>query len=133
VLNVLVNPGGSEITDAADLRARCFGILVVNQMIDVRFSRKAIGFLFGFLDNKDPQLRAIAEAAAVELQHTRNGLRELFGIIKIHSYADFRRKAAEWLGRWGNAEARELLTETAANDRDAGVKAAAAEALKHLK
>lgn len=132
-LNILVNPGGAEIKDAADLRARCFGILVVNQMIDVRFSRKAIGFLFGFLDNKDPQLRAIAEATAVELQHTRNGLRELMGIIKVHNYPPFRRQAVEWLGRWGDAEARELLTETAANDRDPVVMQMAQEALKRLK
>ena len=133
VLNVLVNPGGAEIKDAADLRARCLGILVVNQMIDVRFSRKAIGFLFGFLDHQDPQLKAIAEATAVELQHTRNGLRELMGIIKVHNYPPFRRQAVDWLGRWGDPEARDLLTETAANDRDASVKAAASEALKHLK
>ncbi len=133
VLNVLVNPGGAEIKDEADLRARCFGILVVNQMIDVRFSRKAIGFLFGFLDHKDPQLRAIAEATAVELQHTRNGLRELMGIIKVHNYPPFRRQAVEWLGRWGDPEARDLLTETAAHDRDVTVKATAVEALKLLK
>lgn len=133
VLNVLVNPGGVTIADADDMRARCFGILVVNQMIDVRFSRKAIGFLFGFLDHKHPQLRAIAEAAAVELQYTRNGLRELMGIIKVHNYPPFRRQAVEWLGRWGDAEARELLTETAANDRDPVVKQMAQEALAKLK
>ncbi len=132
-LNVLVNPGGAEIKDEADLRARCFGILVVNQMIDVRFSRKAIGFLFGFLDHKDPQLRAIAEATAVELQHTQHGLRELMGIIKVHNYPDFRRKAVAWLGRWGDPEARDLLTETAANDRDLSVRLAAQAALAQLK
>jgi HEAT repeat protein len=132
-LNVLVNPGGHQVTDEADMKARCFGVLVVNQMIDVRFSRKAIGFLFGFLDNPDPRLRAIAESTAVELQHTRNGLRELMGIIKVSNYPTHRRSAVYWLGRWGDAEARDLLTETAANDRDASVKAAAAEALKRLK
>jgi HEAT repeat protein len=132
-LNVLVNPGGVTINDEADLRARCFGVLVVNQMIDVRFSRKAIGFLFGFLDHRDPKLRAVAEEAAVELQHTRNGLRELFGIIKVSNYPDHRRKTVYWLGRWGDPEARDLLTETAANDRDVSVKAAAAEALSKLK
>ena len=133
VLNVLVNPGGAEIKDAADLRARCLGILVVNQMIDVRFSRKAIGFLFGFLDHKDPQLRAIAEATAVELQHTQHGLRELMGIIKISNYPEFRRKAVYWLGRWGDPEARDFLIETAANDRDPVVKQMAQEALAKLR
>ncbi len=132
-LNVLVNPGGAEIKDAADLHARCFGILVVNQMIDVRFSRKAIGFLFGFLDSKDPQLKAIAEATAVELQHTRNGLHELIGIIKISNYPEFRRKAVYWLGRWGDPEARDFLTETAANDRDPVVMQMAQEALSKLR
>jgi HEAT repeat protein len=55
------------------------------------------------------------------------------GIIKISNYPEFRRKAVYWLGRWGAPEARELLTETAANDRDASVKAAAVEALTKLK
>ena len=51
----------------------------------------------------------------------------------MSNYPDHRRKAVYWLGRWGDPEARDLLTETAANDRDASVKAAAGEALGKLR
>mgnify|MGYP001009378059 CR=1 FL=1 len=132
-LNVLVNTGGAKVTDEAEMRARCFGVLVVNQMRDVRFSRKAISFLFDFLDNADPKLRALAETTAAELQHTRNGVHELIGILQQHNFPDFRRKAAYWLGQWGAAEARDALQQAALGDRDASVQQVAKAALAKLK
>jgi HEAT repeat protein len=131
-LNVLVNTNNVKVTDEGDLRARCFGVLVVNQMRDVRFSRKALSFLFDFLDYDDPKLRAIAEATARELQHTRNGYHELIGILKQHSYPDYRRKAAFWLGEWRKQEGRAALAEAAIADKDARVQQTAKAALEKL-
>lgn len=129
-LNALANPGGKKITDEGDLRARCLAILAVNQLRDVRFSRKAIGFLFVFQDHPQPALRQLAEATALELQNTRNGFHELAGILKQSNFPDFRRKAAHWLGKFDTAEARAVLTEIATADRDPSVQKTAQEALK---
>ncbi len=132
-LNVLVNPSEKNISDEGDLRARCLGILMVNQLRDVRFSRKAVGFLFVFLDSKDEIMRRIADETAMELKNTRNGYHELIGILQQHNYPDFRRKAAYYLGRYKIEEARAALAEAAAGDRDPGVQRIAKEALEGMK
>jgi HEAT repeat protein len=132
-LNVLVNTGNVKVTDEGDMRARCFGILVVNQMRDVRFSRKAVSFLFEFLDHDDPKLRQVAEATAIELQNTRNGKHELVGILQQHNFPEYRRKAAYWLGQWGVTEARAALEQAALGDRDSSVQQTAKAALAKLK
>lgn len=130
VLNALTNPGDKKITEESDLRVRCFGILTVNQMRDVRFSRKAIGFLFTFQEHQQPEFRRIAEETGLELRTTRNGFHEMAAILKQHNFPEFRRKAAYWLGKFGNEEARAVLEDAAANDRDPSVKQAAQNALK---
>jgi HEAT repeat protein len=132
-LNTLVNPAGKKVTDEGDLCARCFGILMVNQLRDVRFSRKAIGFLFTFLDYEDEKLRRIAEETALELKSTRNGFRELIAILKQHNYPVFRRKAAYYLGKYNIEETRPALAEAAAGDRDPSVQKVAKEALEAMK
>jgi hypothetical protein len=128
-LNTLANPGDKKITDEGDMRARCLAILAVNQLRDVRFSRKAIGFLFTFQDHPQPALRRLAEAAARELQNTRNGYHELAGLLKQSNFPLFRLRAAYWLGQFNTAEARAVLAEIAATDRDPSVQRAAQEAL----
>ncbi len=133
VLNLLTNPGDKKITDEHDLRVRCFGILMVNQLRDVRFSRKAISFLFVFQDHERPEFRRIAEETGLELRHTRNGYHELAGILKQHSYPEFRRKAAYWLGKFGTEEARAVLQEAAATDKDPSVQKVAQDALAKAK
>ncbi len=130
VLNLLTNPGDKKITEESDLRVRCFGILMVNQLRDVRFSRKAIGFLFLFQEHQQPEFRRIAEETGLELRNTRNGYHELAGILKQHNSPDFRRKAAYWLGKFETEAARAVLEDAAANDKDPSVKAAAQNALK---
>ncbi|QQS46434.1 MAG: HEAT repeat domain-containing protein [Acidobacteriota bacterium] len=130
-LNTLVNPSDHRITDPDDLRARCLTILAINQLRDVRYSRKAIGFLFSFLDLKDEKLRRIAEETAEQLKYTRNGYHELVAIVRQHNYPDFRRKAAIWLGTF--PEAVDVLAEVAAGDRDESVRRAAGEALERMK
>lgn len=133
VLNALTNPGDKKITEESDLRVRCFGILTVNQMRDVRFSRKAIGFLFTFQEHQLPEFRRIAEETGLELRATRNGFHELAGILKQHNFPEFRRKAAYWLGKFSTDEARAVLEDAAANDRDPSVKQAATSALAAMK
>ncbi len=130
VLNQLTNPGDKKITEENDLRVRCLGILTVNQLRDVRFSRKAIGFLFMFQDHERPDFRRIAEDTGLELRNTRNGFHELAAILKQHNFPDFRRKAAYWLGKFSTDEARAALEDAAANDKDPSVKRAAQDALK---
>jgi HEAT repeat protein len=132
-LNVLTNPGDKKIIEEGDLRVRCQGILEVNQMRDVRFSRKAIGFLFLFLDHENPEFRRIARETAMALKDTRNGFHELVGILKQHNFPDFRLKAAHWLGKFNIEEARPALEEAAASDRDSNVKQAAQDALAAMK
>ncbi len=132
-LNVLVNPTEKKVSDEGDMRARCQGILMINQLRDVRFSRKAIGFLFTFMDHQNEKLRAVAQETAMELKNTRNGYRELIGILKQHTFTDFRRKAAYYLGKYNIEEARPALTEASIADRDASVQKAAKEALEGMK
>ncbi|MGE0127849.1 MAG: HEAT repeat domain-containing protein [Blastocatellales bacterium] len=129
-LNTLANPGDRKVADEGDLRARCQGILMVNQLRDVRFSRKAIGFLFLFLDYQDEKLRRIARETAMELKNTRNGFRELIGIIKQHNFPDFRRKAVYYLGKYNIEEARPVLIEVSISDRDESVRKLAKEAVE---
>jgi HEAT repeat protein len=131
-LNVLTNPGEKQVTDEGDMRARCAGVLLVNQLRDVRFSRKAIGFLFSFIGNENPALRRVAEETAMELKNTRNGYHELIGILKQHNYPDFRRKAAFYLGKFNLETARAALTEASIGDRDPTVQRAAKEALESM-
>jgi HEAT repeat protein len=132
-LNVLANPADQKINDEGDLRARCAGILMINQLRDVRFSRKAIGFLFVFLDHQDEKLRRVAEETAMELKNTRNGYHELIGILKQHNYPDFRRKAALYLGKFNIEAARPALAEASIGDRDSSVQKIAKEALDGMK
>ncbi|HKX27803.1 MAG TPA: HEAT repeat domain-containing protein [Blastocatellia bacterium] len=129
-LNLLVNPGDRAVDDEGDLRARCLGILLLNQLRDVRFSRKAILILFHFLAHREDRLRLIAEETALELRQTRNGYHELIGILKQDRYPDYRRRAAYWLGRFAVGEAGEALAEAAAADPDPEVRRIAAAALK---
>jgi HEAT repeat protein len=129
-LNRLANPGGEKVTDEGDMRARCQAILMINQLHDVRFSRKAIGFLFSFLDHQDEKLRLIAQETAMELKNSRNGFRELIGILKQSNFPDFRRKAVYYLGKYKIEETIPILTEISIEDRDPMVRKIAEEALR---
>lgn len=132
-LNLLTNPGEKKITEEGDLRVRCQGILMVNQLRDVRFSRKAIGFLFLFMDHENAGFRRIVRETGLELKNTRNGFHELVGILKQHNYPDFRLKAAQLLGKFNLEDARPALEEAAVADRDSNVKQAATDALAAMK
>jgi HEAT repeat protein len=132
VLNLIANPGGKRIVDEGDLRARCQAILMVNQLRDVRFSRKGIGFLFGFSGYPEPALRAIAAETAGQLKFTRNGYHELIGIAKKPGFPGYRVRAIEWLADWKMVEARPALEELAANEADLKIREAAVKALTQI-
>ncbi|HZS06823.1 MAG TPA: HEAT repeat domain-containing protein [Blastocatellia bacterium] len=121
-----------KIRTEQEMRARCYAVLIVDQLRDVNFSRKGVSYLFGYLDYEDPALRKIAEQTMVALKDTRNGKHELTGILKQSHLPDHQIKAATWIGRLGIEDARPLLEEMAARDLDPRVQKAIREALAAL-
>lgn len=132
VLNNIVNANDVVITDEDDLRVRFCGILTLNQLSDVQFSRKAVQFMYHFLRHNNLKFRQLAEQTMWVLKDTRNGPAELTGILKQHHMPEMRRWAAQWLGELHIERGRAALEETAANDTAPAVKYAATEALAKL-
>ncbi len=132
VLNGIANPSGADITDEDDMRVRCSAILTVNQLKDVQYSRKAILFLYLFLESKHEPIRRLAEQTMYELKNTRNCATEMFALLKQHNFFEIRRWAAYWIGKLGIENGREVLQNASANDSDPRVRQAAADALKQL-
>jgi HEAT repeat protein len=137
VLNTIANPQTLKVTTETEMRARCYAILLVNQLRDVNFSRKAVSFLLTFVDYQEAPLRKIAEETMFALRETRNGKHELTGILKQNQnhHLDFQVRAAEWIGRLGLENARYILEEITAPDAknvNPRVQKAAREALAAL-
>ncbi len=132
VVNGIANPNGADIADLDDMRVRCAAILTANQLTDVIHSRKSILFLHLFLQSKREPIRLLAEQSMFALKNTRNGSSELIAILKLSTSPEVRRWAAEWIGKLGIENARDILTEASIKDPDERVKQAAAEAIKAL-
>ena len=133
VLNLIANPGSQPIRGGeTELRTRCSAVLAINQLRDVRYSRKAVVFLFAFLGLPDPQMVKVAEQALYLLRETRNGYHEMVGIIRKPGFPEQRSSAAVWLGRWRAASARPVLLEVAAKETHPRVLQAVKEALAVL-
>lgn len=132
VLNALANPQGGQVKDLAEMRTRCHAILLVNQLRDVNFSRKAVGILFEFIDDRRPEFRQLAEQTFQRLGETRNGKHELMGILRQNRYPEYQLKAVTWLGRLGIEDAREVLLEMSKTEIDARVKKAIQETIALL-
>jgi HEAT repeat protein len=135
VLNTIANPQGQKVRDEVELRTRCHAIVLVNQLRDVQFSRKAVSFALSFLSYPEAPLRRLAEETMYALKETRNGRHEITGILKQSHYPDFQVAAAEWIGRLGIEDARyllEQLTAPEAKDINPRVQKAAREALAAL-
>ena len=133
VLNLIANPGTQPIREGeTEIRARCAAVLTINQLRDVRFSRKAVSFLFAFLDLPDPRLVKVAEEALSLLRETRNGYHEIVGIVRKFGFPEHRAKAALWLGRWRATSARPVLLEVAAKETNPRVRQAVQDALALL-
>ena len=127
---VAINSNG--VKDVAEMRARCNAILAVNQLKDVRFSRKSLFFLFGYLGHPDAAAQKVAEATMAALKETRNGPHELVGLLKQSVNPNQRRICAYWIGQLKIEAGREVLEEVATNDRDLAVQEAAQGALTKL-
>ena len=132
VLNGVAFTSGPDPDDETDLRVRCAAILTCNQFADTSYSRKAILFLYNFLQSQNPRTRSLAEQTLMELKNTRNGPTELMAIAKNDHNPELRRWAAVWLGNLKLEAARELLKNTAASDAHPRVRQAAEQALKQL-
>lgn len=132
-LNSVANPQSDPVKSAEEMKARCNAILGINEMTDVRFSRKAILFLFRFLrETTDPQVKQVAEETLMKLSETRNGVHEIRAIFKQDTFPENRANAALWLGRHGVESARAMLTEASIGDGQPRVRQAAKEALAML-
>jgi HEAT repeat protein len=132
-LNAVANPGADPVRSVDEIKARCNAILAVNEMTDVRFSRKATLFLFRFRSEiTDPELKKIVDETLMKLGETRNGIHELRGIFKQDRFPENRVNAAYWLGQIGAESARGLLTEASIGDSNAKVRQTAKEALALL-
>ncbi|MGE0129552.1 MAG: HEAT repeat domain-containing protein [Blastocatellales bacterium] len=133
VLNGIANPSDVDVSDVNDMLVRCAAILTCNQLRNVQFSRKAILFLYNFLNSKHAPIRQMAEQTLHELKNTRNASAEFRAILKNDRNPELRRWAAQWMGKIGFENAGEALAEASANDPDHRVKRAAADALAALK
>jgi len=133
VLNGIANPNGADITDADDMRVRSAAILTCNQFPDTSYSRKAVLFLYLFLQSRHEPIRKLAEQTMFELKSARNGPTEIAAILKQSNDPRLRRWAAEWIGKLALEQGRTALEEAAANDADPTVKRLAAESLARLK
>jgi len=132
VLNLIANPGTRPVVDGGDMRARCAAILMVNQLRDVRFSRKAIGFLTFFADSDDPALGTIVRLTVEELKSTRNGYHELVAMARKPGIPSQRVRAIEWLLLWRMPALRPIFEEIATREVNARVREAASHALAKL-
>ncbi len=135
VLNTIANPQNEKVKTEAEMRARCQAMLMVNQLRDVQFSRKAVSILFSYLDYEQPALRQIAEQTMTALKETRNGRHELMGILRQSHNPEFQIKAATWIGKLVIEEARDVLEEIAnaeAGSVNPSVQKAVKEALASL-
>ena len=129
VVNFITSPN-RPVTGEADMRVRGIAILTLNELTNNVYNRKPIGFLFEFQQSKDPAVARIAEETISKLPTTRNGARELVGILKNNHIPMIKVWVCEWIGRLRLSEGRDALTEAAANDRNPAVHEAATNALK---
>ena len=130
-LNSIVSPG-NELKGEEDMRLRGRVVLTLNNLTNNAFNRKAILFLHTYLNSTDAMVVRIAEETLRQLPATRNGSREMLGIIRNSSSPLIRAWMCSWIGRLQIGEGREVLAQTAEKDLNEKVRAAAAEALTRL-
>jgi HEAT repeats len=133
VLNGIAFTSGPDKDNEADLRVRCVAILTCNQLPDNMYSRKAVLFLYNFMQSTTPRTRALAEQTMAELKHTRHGTTEIVGIFKVSNNPIIRRWAAEWIGKLALEPGRIVLEEAVTKDADPTVRRVAAESLAAMK
>ena len=129
----LIAVNNTEKTDTPE-KAHVKGVamLTLNQLTDTSHNRKAILAQFDLENSEIPAIQPTVAASMRGLTKTRNGVRELIGILKVHNTPLVRKWAATWLGKLRAEEARETLQNTAVNDLNSEVRAAAGAALREL-
>ncbi len=132
ILNSIAHPGGKEITREDELRVRGVAILTLNNISDNTYCYKAITFLHDLGETKNPALLKVIDEIFTALTQTRNGTREMIGILKRHSSPMMRIWMAQRMGSLRLAEARDALSEIAANDRDPQVRGEAEAAIRMI-
>lgn len=132
VLNRIARGNPQEIRTPEKAYLTGVAMLTLNQLIDTSFNRKAILFQFELEQEGIPAIQPTVMSSMGGLTKTRNGVRELIGILKKHNSALIRKWAATWLGKLRAEEAREALQNSAVNDQNSTVKDAAAAALQEL-
>lgn len=130
-LNSIASPGNA-LKGEEDMRLRARVVLTLNDLTNNAFNRKAILFLHVYLNSTDAMVVRIAEETLRQLPATRNGSREMLGIIRNSSSPLIRAWMCSWIGRLKIVEGREVLAQTAEKDSNEKVRAAAAEALTML-
>ena len=131
-LNMFTHPLSNPVKGEADMRVRACAILTFNQLNNTMYNQKAIGFLHTFMQSSNPEIVRIATETLTKLPQTRNGAREMIGIIKNNNIPMIRIWMCEWLGKLKIVEARAALEEIAASDPNQTARATAAEALKRI-
>ncbi len=132
VVNVIIHPLNRPIQSEGDMRVRASAILTLNELSNPAYNRKSIGFLYEIKQSGDPAVVKVVEETLSLLPKTRNGAREMVGIIRNNNIPGVRTWMCEWIGRLGVVEGRESLREIAASDPDARTRAAAQRALEQL-
>jgi hypothetical protein len=133
VVNVIIHPLNRPVLGEGDMRVRGSAILTLNELPNPAFNRKSIGFLYEIKQSPDPAVVKVVEETLTLLPKTRNGAREMVGIIRNNNIPGLRAWMCEWIGRLQIVEGRESLSEIAASDPDARTRAAAQRALEQLK
>ena len=131
-LNMFTHPLSNPVKGAADMRVRASAILTFNQLNNTMYNQKAIGFLHTFMQSNDPEVVRIATETMTRLPQTRNGTREMIGLVKNNHIPMIRIWMCEWLGKLKIVEARSALEQVAAHDPNLTARAVATEALKKI-
>lgn len=132
VVNVIIHPLNRPINGVGDMRIRAIALLTLNELPNTAYNRKSIGFLFEIQQSKDPAVVKVSEEVLRLLPKTRNGAREMVGIIRNNNIPALRTWMCQWIGKLGLEEGRESLAEIAASDPSQPTREAAAAALRQL-
>lgn len=132
VLNVIARGDPVETDTPEEAQVTGVAMLTLNQLSDTTYNRKAILFQFEFERSGVPAIQPTVASSMRGLTKTRNGVRELIGILKKSNFPQVRGWAVTWLGKLRVEEAREALQNAAVNDQNSEVKAAATAALREL-
>jgi HEAT repeat protein len=132
VLNQIARGNPQETTTPEKAQVTGVAMLTFTDMLDTSYNGKAILFQYDLERSGVPAIQPTVASTLRGLKTTRNGVRELIGILKKHNTPFVRTWAATWLGKLRAGEAKEALQNAVINDKNSEVKAAAEAALREL-